>query len=174
MKDKLKDFIDQNRSQLDHRQPSDGLWIKIEAALWPAQSRSLWHSVNIWRAAAIFLFGVSSFLFIDRMNLEADASQTGIQNEYADLEVFYKDQISQKRALLASFDETHRFENELTDDFVKLEAMHQVLTEQMQREPSEKLRDALILNFLVRINLLNQQLNQLELMSKPNKEPTSI
>jgi hypothetical protein len=52
--------------------------------------------------------------------------------------------------------------NGFTRDFEQLEAMYMVLREEMKTRPSEKVKDALVLNLLVRIDLLNQQLHKLE------------
>ena len=51
--------------------------------------------------------------------------------------------------------------NGFTQDFKQLEAMYMILKEEMKSRPSEKVKDALVLNLLVRINLLNQQLYKL-------------
>jgi hypothetical protein len=40
--------------------------------------------------------------------------------------------------------------------------MYMVLKEEMKSRPSQKVQDALVLNLLVRIDLLNQQLYKLE------------
>jgi hypothetical protein len=40
--------------------------------------------------------------------------------------------------------------------------MYNVLKEEMKTSPSQKVKDALVLNLLVRIDLLNQQLHKLE------------
>jgi hypothetical protein len=40
--------------------------------------------------------------------------------------------------------------------------MYMVLKEEMKASPSEKVKDALVLNLLVRIDLLNQRLHKLE------------
>ena len=52
--------------------------------------------------------------------------------------------------------------NGFTQDFQQLEAMYMILKEEMKNTPSQKVKDALVLNLLVRINLLNQQLYKLE------------
>lgn len=52
--------------------------------------------------------------------------------------------------------------NGFTHDFQQLEAMYLVLKEEMKVRPSQKVKDALVLNLLVRIDLLNQQLHRLE------------
>ncbi|HEY8512429.1 MAG TPA: hypothetical protein VIL31_10755, partial [Cyclobacteriaceae bacterium] len=52
--------------------------------------------------------------------------------------------------------------NGFTQDLYQLEAMYLVLKEEMERNPSAKVRDALVLNLLVRIDLLTQQLQKLD------------
>jgi hypothetical protein len=52
--------------------------------------------------------------------------------------------------------------NGFTQDFQQLEAMYMILKEEMKTQPSQKVKDALVLNLLVRINLLNQQLYKLD------------
>ena len=48
--------------------------------------------------------------------------------------------------------------------------MYLVLREQMKSHPSEKVKDALILNLLVRIDLLNQQIEYIEDSKKAKSE----
>ena len=40
--------------------------------------------------------------------------------------------------------------------------MYQVLKEEMKIHPGQKVKDALVLNLLIRIDLLNQQLHKIE------------
>ena len=63
---------------------------------------------------------------------------------------------------------------EFTQDFEKLDAMYQVLRDELKVRPTEKVRDALILNILVRIDLLNQQIQKLEDTREQRKADTSV
>ena len=82
-------------------------------------------------------------------------------NEFNDVEEFYTAQISQKVALIEEVSGSSSTD-EFTQDFKQLEAMYNVLKEEWKTRPSKKVKDALVLNLLVRINLLNQQLHRLE------------
>ena len=82
------------------------------------------------------------------------------QQEFIDVESFYSAQILQKVALIRS-DEAF-LDDQFTQDLEKLEAMYAVLAEEMKKHPSQRVKDALVLNMLVRIDLLNQQLQLLE------------
>jgi hypothetical protein len=163
MKDSLKDFVDQNRDGFDNRQPQEVAWKKIESNL-PDKSISLWNSVMIWRVAAILLFGVSGYLFFAPQGIRNNKIETAqIKGDFKDLEVFYSSQIVEKKELVNQFQiETGLTEDEVTQNLQKLEAMYQVLKEQMDKRPTQDVKDALVLNLLVRIDLLNQQLNKLD------------
>ncbi len=177
MKDSLKEFVDKNREAFDDKSPKESAWKFISAKLPQMKSVSLWNSVRIWRAAAVLLMGLSTFLLLNnvraRMERPSDRiSNQQLQGEFKDVESFYSNEIAKKVALIDDFGgpfESGRF----TQDFEKLDAMYQVLREQMKTSPSEKVRDALILNILVRIDLLNQQIKRLEDLKKGNKEAPS-
>jgi hypothetical protein len=171
MKDKLKDFIDNNRAEFDNREPSGKVWEGISQSIGKGRGFSVWASVTIWRAAAIVFFGLSVYLMVsDRTVGKRDV--TKLQGEFRDLESFYGDQIAEKVAFIDEFDDV--YENDrFTQDIQKLDAMYEVLREEMKSSPSSKVKDALILNMLIRIDLLNQQIQKLEDNQK-SEAPESI
>ena len=80
--------------------------------------------------------------------------------DFVDVESYYAAQISEKAALISN---EGLFEDDsFSQDVQKLEAMYAILAEDMKRHPSEKVKDAMVLNMLVRIDLLNQQIQKLE------------
>lgn len=81
--------------------------------------------------------------------------------EFTEVEAFYVSQISQRVEMIHEFPREDGL-NGFTHDFHQLEAMYSVLREEMKTRPSQKVKDALVLNLLVRIDLLNQQLHKLE------------
>lgn len=169
MKDSLANFIMKNRQEFDDKQPSDNTWSNIESRL-PGSRISLWSNVQVWRAAAILLFAFSFYLLISRSNSQnMRADRAKLQIEFLDLENFYNDQIAEKVALISTIQEFNE-EDSFSQDLEKLDAMYQVLREQMKAHPSEKIKDALILNMLVRVDLLNQQIKNLEDAEKKSKE----
>jgi hypothetical protein len=159
MKDALKDFIVKNRQAFDDKEPSDKVWNRIQAGL---KGPSLWNSLMVWRIAATLLLGLSAYLFVGKETSYLKKKEvTRLQNEFNDLESFYGNQIAEKVAMISGFDAIGEHQ-QFTQDFQKLEAMYQVLAEEMKSKPNEKVKDALILNLLIRIDLLNQQLKKLE------------
>jgi hypothetical protein len=91
---------------------------------------------------------------------------------FTDLESYYSNQIAEKVELIHDFDRGDEHE-QFTQDFQKLDAMYQVLREEMKARPSTKVKDALVLNLLVRIDLLNLQIKKLEDRGKPSLQKSN-
>jgi hypothetical protein len=158
MKDELEDFIKRNRAAFDDRTPSEKVWQRISGALSFSKTVSLWNSVPVWRAAAVVFMLLSAYLLIPKNTFQR---QQVAFKEFNDVEQFYIEQISEKTQLIATFEGTEGL-NGFTHDFKQLEAMYMVLKDEMKQRPSKQVKDALVLNLLVRIDLLNQQLQKLE------------
>jgi ABC-type multidrug transport system fused ATPase/permease subunit len=171
MKDSLKDFINQHREEFDDKQPSDSSWSKIERNI-PNRRVALWNNVHVWRAAAVLFLSMSVYLLVSKsFNQSSISDRAQLQVEFSDLENFYNGQIADKVELISTIQEFNDDES-FAQDLEKLDAMYQVLREQMKAHPSEKIKDALILNMLVRIDLLNQQIKNLEDSGKKSEEVT--
>jgi len=168
MKDHLIEFIDKNRSELDNREPSEQVWNRINAGL-TGKRVSLWNSVMVWRVAAMLFLGLSVYFFSTRTLNVPTRESARLQGEFSDLESFYVEQIAEKVELISDIQDFSNDEK-FAQDLEKLEAMYQVLREQMKTQPSEKVKDALILNLLVRIDLLNQQIKDLEEFEKGKEQ----
>jgi hypothetical protein len=174
MSDQLDDFIKANRSAFDDKEPPEHVWRKIKETL-PGTSVPWYNSLALWRAAAMIFLVLSIYLLIPKDLKIAETNSVAL-NEFNDVETFYNSQISQKVALIEEFSGSTSTE-EFTQDFQQLEAMYNVLKEEWKARPSKKVKDALVLNLLVRINLLNQQLHRLEKDLKTDepasRQPTS-
>ena len=164
MKNGIEDFVHSNREDFDRKEPSENVWRNIERAISFSKTRSLWNSVALWRAAAVLFMSVSLYLGIQRTGLPRQHDLA--LKEFADVEQFYVQEISEKTDLIQEFQRNEGM-NGFTHDFHQLEAMYMVLKEEMKNRPSQKVKDALVLNLLVRIDLLNQQLHKLEEQGKP-------
>lgn len=157
MKDQLEDFIRQNKVSFDDQSPADKNWEKIRGKLFV--KNSLWNSVSVWRAAAVILLGACIYLTLPK--LQSSKENLNALNEFKDIESFYISQIANK---VNQIEDSHGQAglNGFTHDFQQLEAMYEVLKEEMKVHPSQKVKDALVLNLLVQIDLLNQQLHTIE------------
>ena len=174
MKNSLKEFIKSNREAFDDKTPGESVWKKIEAHLPQMKVVSLWNSVALWRVAAVLFMGLSIMLFLSEQERPAEKKQAyQLQGEFKDLENFYSGEIAKKIALIDDFGGSFEGE-EFTQDFEKLDAMYQVLRDELKVRPREKVRDALILNILVRIDLLNQQIKKLEETKEKKKTDSAL
>lgn len=170
MKDELEDFIRNNREAFDDKEPSEKVWRNVSASL-GLRRTSVWNSLTMWRAAAVIFMVLSGYLLIpktpgatsagDSIAANKSATKDKSSAEFDDVERFYFRQISEKVEMIDEFQKSEGL-NGFTHDFQQLEAMYNVLKEEMKTSPSQKVKDALVLNLLVRIDLLNQQLHKLE------------
>lgn len=163
--DPLRDFFQRNLRSFDHREPPADAWKNITRSLW--QSDRSRQALVMWRAAAVLFFGLSAYLFLSSGDLGRAREVTRLQGEFKDLESFYTGQIAEKVSMIDGFENANE-DDQVTQDLQKLDAMYQVLREEMKSKPTEKVKDALILNMLVRIDLLNQQIKKLEEDRKKN------
>ena len=175
MKDRLEEFIRKNREAFDDKEPAEKVWTNINASL-GLRRTSVWNSVALWRAAAVIFMVLCGYLLIpktaDNSIAKDQVAKDKVSAEFDDVEAFYFRQISEKVEMIDEFQKSEGL-NGFTHDFQQLEAMYMVLKEEMKASPSQKVKDALVLNLLVRIDLLNQQLHKLEKEYKKddNKEP---
>ncbi len=174
MKNSLKSFIDRHREAFDDKIPEAHVWQRISSQLKPGRQVAWWNSLLLWRVAATLLLSLSVFLWSQREPADDRLVANQVRGEFLDVESYYRQEIASKVALIDNFDEAME-KNQFVQDFQKLDAMYQVLRDELQNRPSEKVKDALILNILVRIDLLNQQIKILEdAQAKPQDDPTSI
>jgi hypothetical protein len=170
MKDHMEDFIRQNREAFDDKEPSEKVWTSVERSLPASHSQAWYNSLALWRAAAVLFMGLSIYLFIPK-DTTAPGNDIALR-EFSDVEAFYIKQISEKVELIDGFERNEGL-NGFTRDFQQLEAMYLVLKEEMKNRPSQKVKDALVLNLLVQVDLLNQQIHKLENEYKPQEENKS-
>lgn len=155
----IEDFIRNNREAFDDKEPPEKVWKNIQGQIRFSSAPGFWNGVVIWRAAAVFFMALSAYLVYTKVNL--NNTQAVAMQEFQDVETFYTEQISQKVELIDTF-QSAEDANDFTQEFKQLEAMYLVLKEEMRTRPSQKVKDALVLNLLVQIDLLNQQLHLLE------------
>lgn len=158
MKEQLENFIRQNKAAFDDKEPTEKVWKNIHQQVFATSS--LWNSVVLWRSAAVLLLGLCIYLAIPKIVERQDRNLA--LNEFNDVERFYVSQISEKVDQIKASRGHEMGLNGFTHDFQQLEAMYQVLKEEMKARPSQKVKDALELNLLIRIDLLNQQLQKIE------------
>jgi hypothetical protein len=157
MNENIDEFIRSNRDAFDDKQPAAKNWTRISRALFGSQTTGT--ALLYWRAAAILFMGLSAYLLYPKLTENRDSKL--VMNEFRDVETYYVQEISDKVELIENFNSEEGL-NGYTLDFKQLEAMYEVLKDEMKTRPSKKVKDALVLNLLVRIDLLNKQLEKLD------------
>lgn len=167
-KDNLDKFIKENREAFDTETPSDKVWKGIDKRR-GAPVMKQW----FWQVAAVIFFCSSVFLLIDKQYSKPDvlAGTEKLSNDFGDVESFYFQVISEKRELIYDYDKAEKsIAVDFEQDLQKLDAMYEVLKEELKSNPSKKVADALILNLLVRIDVLNEKIEELEEIEEIGEE----
>lgn len=160
MKDKLEQLVKENREAFDDKNPGPGVWNKIAQQL---DDKPTLHW--LWKVAAIVFFlttvGLATQLnLFSNTDTIVDATQP---DEFEAVEGYYFELISEKKSMIYDYEEQNvNIDQDFEQDLQKLDAMYLVLKEEMETNPSKKVADALILNLLVRIDILNEQLKELD------------
>jgi len=163
MKDKLEKFIIENRREFDTENPGKAVWRNIESNLgW----RNPVGISILWKAAAVFFFALSSFLFYERWGSSDFSQQIVFDQDFSVTEQFYVSQINEMKdeidLLLASDIDV---DGTFKEDLGKLDAMYLVLKDNLSENPSKGVIDALVLNLIMKIDLLNDKLLEIEEVS---------
>lgn len=169
MNDNLEKYIRDNRDGLDNLEPPIGTWQRIEKK---QQSNKKFILHHIWKAAAIIFFAISIVLWLNRPTREFSVAEDSHLNEEMLLvEQYYTSLINEKIYLITSTEALNpAIEREFLQDVEKLDSAYQQLKLTMESTPSDKIKDAMIVNLQMRIELLNQQLEILERIKNVKKD----
>jgi hypothetical protein len=171
-KDRLETFVKTNRQNFDQEVPGDHVWVDIDQRI----SRTLkpWYQqeVWLWRAASVVLLMVSLFLYQNNKTPAKHYIANNNNHEFDQVEGYYASMISEKRSQIDLFQEGKiEADDAYVVDLQRLDAMYEVLKEELVRNPSKEMKDALTLNLLIRIDLLNNQLQTIEELDREEEEP---
>jgi len=161
MKDRLEKFVSQNREKFDDEDPKERVWKRISRTLDEKSSSSYMNL--IWKVAAVFFFGVTCFLLFQNVknrtydNLR-ERNMAEAKTEFTQVEEYYTSLINNKQLELDSFDDK---DTDYRSDLGNLDAMYQVLKSNLDSNPSKEVIDALILNLISRMDILNRELEKL-------------
>jgi hypothetical protein len=168
----IEDFIRKNKDQFDDQEPKPSLWQSIEEKLFGSdvqKNSGLWRSLGFWRAAAAVLFLLSVGLFLTSLPKDDRKELSSLEKEFLEIESYYQGQLSEKVGLISNFQKGWSADDS-SQDLLRLEAMYMVLKEEMKISPSQQVKDALVLNLIIRLDILNKKLEDVETI----KEEKSI
>jgi hypothetical protein len=179
MDDNLEKFIKSHRSELDDRVPNKNLWEDIENEI--GQKKIEMHhskSIAYWRAAAVVLLLISSWLVFDKVYQGGESQDVAelseVSPELLQAESYYNTLIVNKRKEIMDFSQEHDLGDSFLNEIDKLDSMYMVLKKDMKYGNEGEISDAMILNLQLRIEILNQQLNIIQSIENSLKDESII
>jgi septal ring factor EnvC (AmiA/AmiB activator) len=181
---KLERFIDDHRSDLDDKVPSNKVWENIEAAIITKKEKkkAIITPFVKWSLAAglILIAAVSVFMFINRSTKAAGPDIT-IAQPKIDTTIYQlaPDEAPQMNQF-AKLIETRQLElkelskdqpqlyQKFTKDITQLDSSYNALKNQLGATPNKELLiEAMIQNLQLQLQVLNQQLNIINKIKNP-------
>jgi hypothetical protein len=167
--DKLEQYIKDHREELDSEFNPEKSWDKIEKNI----SNNKGNNFSIWMVAASVMLLLSlGWLVYDRIQL-TDKIHT-LENlsvkdkPYSEIESYYKQNISEKTALVSQLSEEKNIE--INSDLKSLNKKYEDLKLKIKNQGAHpQLVNAMIQNLQTQIEILEQQLNILQDLQEYNQ-----
>ena len=179
MDDKLEKFIKSHRDEMDDKYPRKDLWKDIERQIdTNKKERSLSVRMIYWRAAAVFLLLITSWLVFDKVyqtSVDDQMPEVAITNpQLLEAESFYVSLINEKKQVIASMSDKYDLSENFLREIDVLDSMYVVLKNDLKQGNEENLVDAMILNLQLRIEILNKQLSIIQSIENSQKDEKVI
>jgi hypothetical protein len=157
-KDKLEQFIIENRTSFDTNEVPEGIWDRIEGDLSSSRQKTmpvLWY----WKAAVVVLLVAVTFLVADNY-LPSEAPPLSEITEFEELETFYTSIINKKETKLQVALEGEDAINFLESDIEELELLYNDLRKvYLEEQTTPEVYGRLMHLLRQRIHLINAQLD---------------
>ena len=171
--DKLEQFVKNNEEGFNGLEPPLGAWEAIEKdffALKQTRVQKLWPYA--WKVAAAFLIFTSAWMLNDYMDQKKVTGSRGTNaetaaspelSELSDAEAYYTTQISSKQAELAQYARQNpEIIADLKKEFAEMDKGKAELKNDLaESNADEKVIEAIILSYRVKIEILDQMLTEL-------------
>jgi len=166
MSDRLEDFVKQQREQFDLHEPDPSIWLKINPANVPMvkERRSMrWLRVAA-AVAMIFAGSTAGIYFLTGEKAETDQFAGELYQEIQETEQYYSQMVSQRYEELQPFlMDNPGAEEMLNADMEELDEVYEELKEDLKDNVSNpEVVEAMILNYRVKLEILEDLLNQLK------------
>ncbi|MFZ9982768.1 MAG: hypothetical protein ACO3FI_12130 [Cyclobacteriaceae bacterium] len=151
MNDSMEEFFRRNRREMDSEIPGTRVWRGVQHVLFPKSENKIF-----WKVAAVFFFFCSAGLLIkDAYNEKIRFISENPHNAQAitGFEGFYTLKISQREAWIS---ENFPEGTNPGIEYQRLVSMYEVLRLAWEKNPTDELRDALALNLIIRLDMLNR------------------
>jgi hypothetical protein len=179
-KDKLEQFVKNNAEEFNSFDPPAIAWDSIEKELPVLKQtpvRKLWPYA--WKAAAAILIFASAWLLNDytdqiktseRNSSNNETAASPVLTELSEAEAYYTSQISSKQAELAQYARKHpEIIEDLKREFSEMDKTKAELKKDLvESNADEKVIEAIILSYRVKLEILDQMLTELRKSKEGN------
>lgn len=166
MSDRLEDFVRQHREQFDLREPDPSVWLKINPARTPVlQERRPMRWLRVAAAVAmIFAGSTAGIYFLAGGQAEKDRYSSELYREIQETESYYRQMVNQRYDELKPFLVSDPAAEEMLQmDMAELDEVYSQLKEDLKDNASNpEVIEAMILNYRVKLEILEDLLNQLK------------
>ena len=180
MSDPIENWFKENRDLLDQEVPSKGHAERFAERL-NASSTSTKHSKWIWAAAAMVAVLIAASFLLGRSSgsavFEIDNTLSSVSSEMAEVEDHFARQVAMKMEHLRSFE--HKEGNgQLQKNLLildQLENEYELLKSDLEENAQdERVINSMVMNYRVRIKVMDRMLEALESMNKNTRTDEEI
>lgn len=174
MSDRLEEFVKQHHEQFDLREPDPSIWLKINPAnVQVTNQRMPMRWLRIAAAVAmIFAGSTAGIYFLKGEKAGTDQYSSELYREMKDTEQYYNQMVSDRYNELKPFLSSNPGAKAmLTTDMEELDQVYRELKEDLKDNASNpEVIEAMILNYRVKLEILEDLLNQLKEKENQNDE----
>jgi hypothetical protein len=176
----IEDIIKNNREQFDYREPSEGHLDRFQQKLEEHNKKSRkFHWSVLMKAAAVGILVVLSSLWLyDNIYLDNQQQQIALQNVSPDVkeaQIYYSSLVEQKYERIKSFDfKDEQQKKMLLKELQQMNETYDSIKQDLKANPDDpRVINALIRHYQMKLEVMNQILNQLHNINQNNNKEKS-
>jgi hypothetical protein len=177
MSDRLEDFVKQNREQFDLHEPDPSIWLKVNPAGVPLKKeRTSLRWLRVAASLAIIFAGFAAGIyFLSGGKTGQDLYSSELYNEIRETENYYNQMVSERYLELETYLVSNPAAKEMLDaDMEELDQVYEELKEDLKDNASNpEVVEAMILNYRVKLEILEDLLDQLKGKENQDEEDES-
>ena len=181
MKDKLEEFIVENKESFDFYEPNDKVWDRIQKNSKKSKVVRINYRTILIRVAAVFVIFFGSYYFHDFMQSRKNnriALKSRIEEnliiipELVETEAFYASQVSARLVELKSYTSVFpEIEEDVRYDLNELDSVYAEIKKDLKDNvANDEVIEALIQNYRLKLKILEDLLLQLKQSQNQNTE----
>ena len=171
MKDRLEQFINENREQFDPFEPDEKLWSGIQNNISMQPTVTNWSKI-LWRAAAVLIIFGASFTLSEFLHQKRSVLVEQEMPELMEAEIYYTGMLNEKLQQLAPLIENQpEIGRTLEQDLSELDSIYTELQKDLRDNiANDEVVEAMIQNYILKIQILEDLLEYMDETSKNHED----